>query len=44
VCESWFYRGVCRQGVEIWLTVNYMKLCVGRMLDSVWQLVTWSCV
>ena len=28
--ESWLHEAVCRQRPELWVTVGYMKLCVGQ--------------
>ena len=30
----WLYEAVCTQRPELWLTVGYMKLCVGRDMIS----------
>jgi len=32
VADSWLHEAVCRETPELWLTVDYMKLCVDRDL------------
>jgi len=33
VAESWLHEAVCRQGLELWLIVGYMKLSVDRDMN-----------
>jgi len=40
----WLYEAVCKQRLELWVTVGYMKLRVDRELNCGQQLLTWSCV
>jgi len=40
VDDRWLHKAVCRQRLELWLTVGHMKLCVDRDLNCVEQSVT----
>ena len=31
--DSWLHEAVCRQRLEMWVTVGYMKVCVDRDLN-----------
>jgi len=44
VGNSWLDGAVCSQRPDLWLTVGYMKMCVDRDLNCVWQFVTGSSV
>jgi len=33
VGDSWLQEAVCIQGPEMWVTVDYMKLCVDRDMN-----------
>ena len=40
MADSWLHEAVYRQRPELWVTVGYMKVCVGRDLNCSQQLVT----
>ena len=40
MADSWLHDSVCRQRLEIWLTVGYMHMCVDRHMNFGEQLDT----